>query len=66
MTERRKGYAWKDKTTGKWCLSVFPPGQTHAVRHDGRPRPFNQYDEQGELVTEAAKRQLELEWEDAG
>mgnify|MGYP001183374502 CR=1 FL=1 len=55
MTQPRTAYAWQQGD--KWRLSVFPKTRER--------RPYNEYDTQAEVVTEAGRRGMELTWETA-
>ena len=51
----KKAYAWTSND-GKFCLSALPASVVK--------RPFNKYDSQQALLTEAGQRGMQVEWED--
>lgn len=62
MTQQREAYAWQEPVTQKWCLSVLPVNKTNNPNNVRKPRPYNQYDTQAELITEAGRRGLKVVW----
>lgn len=53
---RRPGYAWKDDD-GKYRLSVIGP------RAKLKTRPATKFDTPQQLLNEAARRELDVEWQ---
>lgn len=54
MPRYSKAYGWKDKTTGRFCLSLLPQAAAAA---------FNSYETATQALRDASQRRMTIEWE---
>lgn len=54
MPRYKKAYGWKDKVSGKFCLSTLPRESAGA---------FNVYDTPTQALRDASVRQMTITWE---